>query len=175
MDQIAEEAEISKATIYLYFKSKEELFFSIVNQKLADHLKRLYDLIQNADEPADAMLVKVAELTFEFYLRDPAPVQLIMRYRAKEFRGLLSTEKLESLRVLMRSNLKGVEKIIARGIEEGIFASTDAWVTSIVFWNIFMGVIQFQENRMDENSRDYRKPILDKALEYFFRGLKAGA
>lgn len=174
IDQIAKEAELAKGTIYLYFKSKEELFFSIVEQNLASHLERLYDLSQKADEPADAKLVKAAELTFEFYLREPATIHLIMRYRAKEFRDLLSPEKLERLRTLMRSNLKAVEKIISRGIKQGVFAPTNAHVASIVFWNIFMGVIQFQENRMDGEGRDYRKLTLDQALGYFCSGLKAG-
>ena len=32
MDEIATEAELSKATLYLYFKDKESLFFAVVNR-----------------------------------------------------------------------------------------------------------------------------------------------
>ena len=175
IEQIALEAELSKATIYLYFKSKEELFFSIVEKSLTDCLDRLDVLTSHLDEPADVTLNKIKELTFEFYMREPSTIHLIRRYKTKEFRKLLSPKHHERLRSLMRTNLKGVEKIIGRGIKQGIFASTDAWVAAIIFWNIFMGVIQFQENRIDENSRDYRKPTLDQAIEYFYAGLKAGA
>ena len=34
MDTIAEEAELSKGTLYLYFKTKEQLFFSILENKI---------------------------------------------------------------------------------------------------------------------------------------------
>ena len=35
MDDIASEAELSKGTLYLYFKSKEELFKVFVNRSIA--------------------------------------------------------------------------------------------------------------------------------------------
>ena len=34
MDTIAEEAELSKGTLYIYFKNKEQLFFSILENKI---------------------------------------------------------------------------------------------------------------------------------------------
>jgi TetR/AcrR family transcriptional repressor of uid operon len=57
MDDISAESNISKGTLYLYFKSKEELFFAICennNKKLKEQLSMLFvrdkrDLIQNAE------------------------------------------------------------------------------------------------------------------------------
>ncbi|MFQ6604520.1 MAG: TetR/AcrR family transcriptional regulator [Fidelibacterota bacterium] len=41
MDDVAAEAEISKGTIYLYFKNKDDLFFSVIEAKYEDYLKGL--------------------------------------------------------------------------------------------------------------------------------------
>lgn len=41
MDEIAERVGLSKGTIYLYFKSKENLFFSIIVQRMEKLYKRL--------------------------------------------------------------------------------------------------------------------------------------
>jgi len=37
MDDIAEEVELGKATLYLYFKNKEDLFFSILEEKVDNY------------------------------------------------------------------------------------------------------------------------------------------
>ena len=49
MEDVAKEAEFSKGTLYLYFKSKEELYLEIVSR--AERI--LYDLFEKAtiDEP----------------------------------------------------------------------------------------------------------------------------
>jgi TetR/AcrR family transcriptional repressor of uid operon len=57
MEDISSESNISKGTLYLYFKSKEELFFAICednNKKLKEQLSLLFvrskrDLMQNAE------------------------------------------------------------------------------------------------------------------------------
>ena len=44
LDEIAQEAEFSKGTIYLYFSNKEELLYSIIDEKTADYMKFLEDI-----------------------------------------------------------------------------------------------------------------------------------
>ncbi len=41
LDQIAEEVEISKATIYLYFKNKEDLFFTLIREKFEALIQKI--------------------------------------------------------------------------------------------------------------------------------------
>ena len=55
MDAIAEKAELSKATLYLYFESKEEIYFAIF---LRGHDK-LFELIINATENIADIQIKL--------------------------------------------------------------------------------------------------------------------
>jgi AcrR family transcriptional regulator len=57
MDDIADTAKLSKGTLYLYFKSKEELFYAISENNIRDlkeHLSALFtkseDLISNSQK-----------------------------------------------------------------------------------------------------------------------------
>ncbi|RKY57461.1 MAG: TetR/AcrR family transcriptional regulator, partial [Candidatus Latescibacterota bacterium] len=55
MDEIAQEAEFSKAALYLYFKNKEDLFLSLIHEKLDSLGKKLRE-VASADVPPDVKI-----------------------------------------------------------------------------------------------------------------------
>ncbi len=46
MDEVATEAEVSKGTLYLYFKSKDDLFFAIASPMIECTLERLAEIAE---------------------------------------------------------------------------------------------------------------------------------
>ncbi len=70
MDKVAEEAELNKATIYLYFKNKSDLFHGLVNKGLL----LLHNKIRRHVETANTGLEKiiaVAKAYQEFHNEEP--------------------------------------------------------------------------------------------------------
>jgi TetR/AcrR family transcriptional regulator len=53
MEQVAEEAGISKATIYLYFRNKEALYFHCVMDRFDEVLTSMKDAVRGVDDPID--------------------------------------------------------------------------------------------------------------------------
>ncbi len=51
LDDIAKDLSIAKGTIYLYFKSKSELFISIVEEDLKNLLEDIKRVVNSNDEP----------------------------------------------------------------------------------------------------------------------------
>jgi len=49
MNAIAEEAGVSKGTLYVYFESKEELFEAIVEEQCAEQAKQIFAFYDNED------------------------------------------------------------------------------------------------------------------------------
>ncbi len=172
MEDIAGRAEISKATIYIYFKSKEDLYYSLVEPALDRLSKRLIRIAGFNDEEPEVKIKKMIEATYDFYDKDPDAYHLVSRYKAAEFSKLLSRDKLDHLKGLMRSNLHQLEQAIAAGVLKGQFCKIDPGITSIIIWNTFMGVIQFQENRMEQGKKDYRKSTINAAIELILTGLR---
>ena len=97
---------------------------------------------------------------------------LVTSLKITEIKKLLSPDKAGHLREIMASNLRQVELVIRGGIDSGVFRRIDAKVVAIIFWNMFMGIIQFQENRLDVGKKDYRKSTLEAANELIMAGLK---
>ncbi len=173
LDEIARRAEISKATIYLYFKSKDDLYYQIVEPALAELSRRLIKIAEDTEEPAEMTVRKIIDATRDVFFNDPGSYHLVSHYRAAEFKRLLPKNRLDNLKSLMRSNFHQMEQAVQKGIDQGIFHNVDAKLVSIILWNCFMGVIQFQENRMDLESTDYRKPTIDAAVDLILKGLKS--
>ncbi|MCX7788855.1 MAG: TetR/AcrR family transcriptional regulator [Spirochaetes bacterium] len=63
MEEIAEAAELSKGTLYLYFKSKEELAFAIFHKNLLI----LKDMIRQAAQSAQTGIDKVRAILSAYY------------------------------------------------------------------------------------------------------------
>jgi TetR/AcrR family transcriptional regulator len=170
MADIAAKAEVAKGTVYIYFQSKQEILYSILEPILIRYHKGLDDLAK-VDEPADQTLKKMIDYMFEFYLREPDCHHLVARYEEHEFKKLLSPEKLKRLKTIMRNNLLVVAKVVERGVKQGIFKNIDPWVFSIIYWNTFNSNVKFQENRIAAGGKDYRKSTVDMALSLIMEGL----
>lgn len=51
LEAIAQEAEVAVGTIYIYFKSKEEMYLTMLEQKCLDFLDHLKNNIETLDDP----------------------------------------------------------------------------------------------------------------------------
>ena len=70
MDLIAEEAELGKATLYYYFKSKDELLCALLEQGLQDFFHQLEQSWQKEKSPVEK-IKKVAEFGAQFFQKNP--------------------------------------------------------------------------------------------------------
>ena len=68
MGAIAQQAGVSKGTLYVYFKNKEELFGAIVEDKRREHAKQLFAFDYNED--IELSLTRLGRSFIEFLCRD---------------------------------------------------------------------------------------------------------
>jgi AcrR family transcriptional regulator len=61
LDDVAADVEISKATIYLYFKNKEELFFSILEEKFDQYTESIQERLEGIQTLIEAITELVTE------------------------------------------------------------------------------------------------------------------
>jgi AcrR family transcriptional regulator len=171
MDDIAERADISKATIYKYFKSKDDLFYEIMSEHITKLNNDLVAICLRKEDP-EKTIELIVEKTFKFSKEHSDIYNLVTELKASEINKLFSADKVRHLKVIMASNLKQLEIAIRNGIEKGIFRGIEPMVCAIVIWNMFMGINKYQENRLDVGKHDYRRSTLDAGIELLLQGMR---
>jgi TetR/AcrR family transcriptional regulator, repressor for uid operon len=67
MDDIALESKVSKGTIYIYFKSKEDLFYALCEKNLVELRKQLFSLFVTNNKNDELNNQKLISDTKEYY------------------------------------------------------------------------------------------------------------
>ncbi|MDD1729867.1 MAG: TetR/AcrR family transcriptional regulator, partial [Methanospirillum sp.] len=70
MEEIADELDVSKSSIYVYFKNKDTLFFSILLQKWYIYLEKLKEKI-NQGQTGLEKINNMIQFTLEFSKQNP--------------------------------------------------------------------------------------------------------
>jgi TetR/AcrR family fatty acid metabolism transcriptional regulator len=115
VSDIAREAGIASGTIYLYFKTKDEILVTLFREKMAGFVSHVGETI--ATEPdAVARLRRLVELHFEILESDPDladVVQVELRQGNKFFRGASAAEVGAYFSLIM--------SVLEEGVKSGVF------------------------------------------------------
>jgi len=65
LDRVAEEVEISKGTIYLYFKNKEDLFFTLIREKFEALIQQVTTQINKTNSLEDLVSTAIRVMVDE--------------------------------------------------------------------------------------------------------------
>jgi TetR/AcrR family transcriptional regulator, mexJK operon transcriptional repressor len=86
MDLIAHEAGVSKATLYVYFKNKQDLLLSLVNEECKHLLPQFHDAGDFPLDDIEVALVKIARNYTKLFLADSGlAFHILMITTAKHF------------------------------------------------------------------------------------------
>ena len=78
MSDIAREAEFGTGTLYKYFKSKEDLYFTLIDEK-TDEINRLVKAELSQKTSAAERIRTVLKLQFEFFERNRTSSESLLR------------------------------------------------------------------------------------------------
>jgi AcrR family transcriptional regulator len=161
MDEIAEKAELSKGTLYLYFQSKEELYLSL----LEEGNKIFLEIISNEVSPnltASEQLIRLSNAYYKFY-RDYHQFFEIMFFLQH---GEFPKEKISNVLYCncmdqANNTLKLLEKIITKGVNDGEFKNVDTWKMALFIWSAATGIFSILK---EKDHREFVGDIDEKSL-----------
>ena len=166
MNDIAEEAGLSKGALYLYFKSKDAIITHLLD-KLFE--REFADLLLLKDDPRPAF-EKLLFFTEEMIAGMQNWTKIIpIMY---EFLGRLFRQSIvqEAFKKYMRFYLELITPIIQEGIDDGEFKADNAEDVAITIGAIFEGTILLWV--YDSEIIDLEKH-LNSAMKLLLEGLKA--
>jgi AcrR family transcriptional regulator len=172
---IADEAELSPGTLYIYFKNKDELYASLSIRMLKHLHLSLQRVKETKDLSDDQRIDSVKKALLELYEIDPLMLINLSHLQASETLDNISPELYEQIMDLSRRSLQALSEIFAKGIELGSFLKRKPMQLSIVLWGMFSGLILWEESKRSLDTRKaFLKPTLEIAFEIFGRGVKSG-
>lgn len=142
MDEIAQEVELNKATIYLYFKNKETLFATIVLRGI-EILKNMYLECKNKKAPGIVKVALMGQAYYRFSQEFPDYLRVIQFYGSERFsKENPCTAEIGqgygTCRMLLRD-------AVQEGIEDKtIRADLDPFLISMYLMTSFMGILSME-------------------------------
>ena len=175
MDDIANEAELSPGTIYLYFKNKEELYASL-SLRILQYLQiRVEQVLNTPDLKPEQKLDAMMNAMYDVYEFDPLVIINMFHLQSSETLKNLSPELLAEIKNLSAKSIEGLATIFEEGIKEGIFVDKHPVALSDIFWALFSGVVLWMTSKKTiDAKKDYLRPTLEIAYEIFKAGVKKG-
>ncbi len=116
--KIAKEAGVADGTIYLYFKSKEELLLSLFAEKIDQLLLEIRHRLMKENDFQQKFLSFIA-ITFHYYEKQPSlavVTQLELRQANRPLR--------KKLNAIIKSYFLLIDELIAEGKARGYFKET---------------------------------------------------
>jgi len=166
MDDIVKESGLSKGTLYWYFKSKDEIIFSIFERMFSNEFQALEKMVSAGGSASENLLsytnLAIQDIRGLLRLRPLVYEFLSWAFRRKFVR--------EAFKTYMNKYMDAVVPIIQQGIDSGEFRAIDPHDAAITLGAIFEGTILLWV--YDSSLVDTEKNIHEGVI-LFLEGLKA--
>lgn len=172
MEDIAREAQLSPATIYLYFKNKDELYISLNLLTLQFLQKEIEKVCNNNQIPIEKKLLHLKTALLNTYRYDPLILRNILHMQVEETLAMISPDLLSKIQTITRQCQKGVVSMFEQGIKERKFIKENVMAQADVVWGLFTGIVLWETSKkMFNTEKNHLKTTLDLAFEILHRGV----
>lgn len=137
MDDIAEETGLSKGTLYLYFKSKDDLIIAILDRMFQREFKQMENLNQDGMSAINAIW-KITDLLTKDILGLIRLIPIVYEFLALAFRNKYVQL---ALKKYINRYLDILIPIIQRGIEAGEFRQVNTREVAIAMGAMIEGTL----------------------------------
>lgn len=150
MDMVANEAQLSKGTLYLYFKSKDDLYANCI---LGDSLKFLNNIFKEAEENSKTVedaIIAYADAYYEFTNRFPELFDLLMGINSAATFDManLSDETRERMNSAQINIFTDRIKFLQKGIDDGFLRDNfSTCYTLVKLWVSIVGGLHLSNKK----------------------------
>ncbi|MFQ6607190.1 MAG: TetR/AcrR family transcriptional regulator [Fidelibacterota bacterium] len=159
MDDIVKVSGLSKGTIYWYYKSKKEVFLSLINHWVSKFGVTLNHIVQE-DLSASDQLRQLFSFFLDISEKNPEVLNAEL-----EFWALASRDQdfLNKTQKIYHELMEFIEAIVANGVETGEFKNLDVKVAALsimvnvegIIWFTFFDVDGIQTSHYIETITDF--------------------
>lgn len=171
MEDIAREAELSAGTLYLYFKSKDELYASLCLRVLRFINVKVEHVINEAGPGYADKQQGLLDAMKEVYAFDPLILNNMFHLQSSETLRTLSPDLLDEINALSRKALQSMARLFQQGINSADIIDRNPLALADIIWALFSGIVLWEESKKIINPD---RSDLDQSFEVAFDILGRG-
>jgi len=150
MDNIAEQAQFSKATLYRYYKSKSEIFFEIINKSFEEVLQKTKKIKKeeiSAEKKLRELIYYIASYYHKkknisrIFIMEKSAMRKILNLDSKE--QFMHSSKHPPIPAIFKAKMEDIFnimcEIIKEGVESGEFRNVDIRNASFILGAMIRG------------------------------------
>ncbi|MEJ5376722.1 MAG: helix-turn-helix domain-containing protein [bacterium] len=179
MEEIATLAEVSKPAIYHYFRTKDELFFSLM-VPVVDHFQKELNLIEkrllrHAYKQGQELVSDLFRGFFRAYKKDPDGFQVVQLFQQTGMVGQLEERVGQILDQKGAQAFRTARRIMSMGMDQGLLKPMSVFSLADAFWGFFVGVVQLERIKSKKAGLPaHLRSTLLTAEKIFGRGVTRG-
>jgi len=171
MREIADDLNLSKASLYYYFPDKESLYKAVLEQEQSEFVRRILERITSINE-ADLLLHEYANARLSYF----RTLLNLSRLRLQVYSDLRPVLK-NTIQVFREKEKEIIIRIIEKGIEDGLFFYDDSERAASLFLDMLKGLRMTILNEkislvLDQQEYDMVLEKTNAITDIFIRGLK---
>ena len=173
VESIARKAELSKGSVYLYFKSKEDIYTQILLSDIDKFHKVMANLIQEG-QSSSTMLMSLANIYADFFMNDRELFRIMMNYMLNTDHMNLPEEIDHLIVKATNKTVDVIEEIFMIGVRSGEFPPyIDLRQKRNAIWGLLNGIISLHLFTGTEERRAERiRSTIQTGLNTFLRGMR---
>ena len=166
MDDIVASSKMSKGAIYWYYKSKKEIYLSLVNHWVHNYSAVLNHIV-DTDRSASDQLRSLFQYFTVQYEKDPVVFKALLEFWSMAGRDPEFNDKLQKV---YSEFVNLISTIIQQGMDNGEFKNLDVDITAMSIMVNIEGIMWFPLFKLKNTSaREYIQTISDFILSGLFK------
>jgi AcrR family transcriptional regulator len=149
IEMIAREASLSVGAIYLYFRSKEDLYVSLLEETLELFDAELRQIRSRTDLPADDRLRMGWAFLTQWAATDIEASRVLRLISQPNIRPQLSDEVSDSIGKGLATVREHLQVIVEDGATAGLYRRGAAQGVVDLLWCLFLGVLEANDARIN--------------------------
>lgn len=173
MEDIARQAELSVGTLYLYYRSKEDLYVSLLFESMKIFTEAI-EKIMATGFPPDRQLKQVWDFFYAYHTRYPHLYWVLFFLQQPGLTAGISPKTLQEINVRAARNFSLASRIVAAAMDKGIYRAHEPREVVDLLWSLFLGLVHLSETRQNLGvTVSTLKDLHRKAFRWLEEGLRA--
>jgi AcrR family transcriptional regulator len=168
IEQIAREASLSVGAIYLYFRSKEDLYVSLLEETLDLFDTELRQIRARSEVSAPERLRNAWSFLTQWAATDVEASRVLRLISQPNVRGQLSDEVVESVGKGLGQVREHLGAIVQDGMSSGQYRQGATQPMVDLFWCLLLGVLESNDAR---NNLDLQGAGYNDLVQYAFAAI----